>query len=217
MALRPLPGCSGMLIAIHETREGDIAVWRGKPSQHPRRAATHVNWHEARAFCEWLTQRERASGHLSPHSRYRLPTDHEWSCAAGIAGREDARLTPEQKDRHLADTQPWPPPQGIANYAGDETGILNGCDPIPGFRDHDAYIADALAYFDTRLGLCSLRGNVWEWCEDEFRPGSGWRVLRGASWRNTRPDTLNLSHRTHDPGTYRSDTVGFRVALEQGN
>lgn len=35
-----------------------------------------VNWNDARAFCKWLTDAERKSGHIKPNQHYRLPTDH---------------------------------------------------------------------------------------------------------------------------------------------
>ena len=59
--------------------------------------ATHpvvrVNWEDATAFCEWLTQKEIAAGQLEEGQRYRLPTDLEWSIGAGLPdeGRDDTR------------------------------------------------------------------------------------------------------------------------------
>jgi formylglycine-generating enzyme required for sulfatase activity len=48
---------------------------------HP---AVKVNWYDAIAFCEWLTEREHVLGGLPSCAKYRLPSDHEWSCAVGI-------------------------------------------------------------------------------------------------------------------------------------
>jgi Sulfatase-modifying factor enzyme 1 len=56
-----------------------------------------VSWDDAKAFCEWLTKRERASGVLPAGMQYRLPTDQEWSVAVGLeaeAGRTRKRETP---------------------------------------------------------------------------------------------------------------------------
>ena len=60
---------------------------------HP---AVRISWFDAMAFCEWLTDREHAAGTLPDCAKYRLPSDHEWSCAVGI-GRID-RLTIEVPD-----------------------------------------------------------------------------------------------------------------------
>ena len=66
-----------------------------------------VSWDDATAFCAWLTERERKAGKLSANERYRLPSDHEWSCGVGIGGREDAAMLPVQKDRKLQGVFPW--------------------------------------------------------------------------------------------------------------
>src|SRR5215831_4749038 len=43
-----------------------------------------VNWEDANLFCAWLTRKEHAEGIISSSRRYRLPTDAEWSIAAGL-------------------------------------------------------------------------------------------------------------------------------------
>lgn len=218
MAFRALPEHSSLLMCVHETRERDLAAFRQTVTPTPHLAASCVNWHEARRFCEWLTMKEQAAGLLSSHSRYRLPSDHEWSMAAGIAHREAAG-TPESKSERVTNEwswgRSWPPPANAANCLGAEGATAMESSPIPSFRDRNTRIANAWDYYQPRIGYCSLTGNLWEWCEDEFRPGTDWRVLRGGSWKNNRPESLLLSHRTHDPSTYRSDSVGFRVVLER--
>ncbi len=39
---------------------------------------------DAMAFCTWLTWEERKSGKITAEQAYRLPTDEEWSAAAGL-------------------------------------------------------------------------------------------------------------------------------------
>lgn len=45
--------------------------------------AVNVSWEDAMTFCDWLTDRERAMGHLGAHQHYRLPNSREWDRAAG--------------------------------------------------------------------------------------------------------------------------------------
>ena len=60
-----------------------------------------MNCEDAMAFCAWLTETERNAGKLDASFIYRLPSDHEWSCAVGIGGQEDAAKTPEEKTSQI--------------------------------------------------------------------------------------------------------------------
>ncbi|HMO99460.1 MAG TPA: SUMF1/EgtB/PvdO family nonheme iron enzyme [Kiritimatiellia bacterium] len=42
-----------------------------------------VSWRDAVAFCLWLTEHERRAGLIPARQNYRLPTDEEWTLAAG--------------------------------------------------------------------------------------------------------------------------------------
>ena len=53
-----------------------------------------VSWNDAKAFCEWLSQKEGKT--------YRLPTDAEWRVAVG--------------DTKYPWGNDWPPPHGAGNY-----------------------------------------------------------------------------------------------------
>jgi formylglycine-generating enzyme required for sulfatase activity len=200
---------------IHETRECDIAAFRGA-SNHSSRAATHLSWHDANAFCVWLTDNEHREGSLPASKRYRLPTDHEWSCAVGIGNREDRNSTPEVKRQAINDVYPWgttwPPQRNAGNYFGSEARhLIRDAQPIAGFADGQPAACEVMRFKPNALGLYDLGGNVWEWCTDAFRPGTDWRVLRGAAWNCSRREVLLSSHRTFDPSNYKSDTVGFRI------
>ncbi len=39
--------------------------------------ATDLTWHDARAFCAWLTERRREAGRIRPGEIVRLPTEPE--------------------------------------------------------------------------------------------------------------------------------------------
>jgi hypothetical protein len=72
-----------------------------------------VSWENAVMFCSWLSSVE--------NRKYRLPTDHEWSCAVGIGYLEDSEAPPFSKDAKMVNVYPWgsawPPPSGAGNYS----------------------------------------------------------------------------------------------------
>ena len=118
----------GVRMAVHETRVQDFETFcsatgrqRELPgfTQTPAHPVVKVNWFDAVAFCKWLTEKERAEGLLDETQSYRLPTDLEWSAAAGLS-RENGS-TPELRDGKVRNVFPWgtewPPPPGAGNYA----------------------------------------------------------------------------------------------------
>lgn len=64
-------------------------------SQDPTDPVVGVSWDDAKAFCAWLTKRERLTGALPEGVLYRLPTDQEWSVAVGLVS--EPGNTPERK------------------------------------------------------------------------------------------------------------------------
>ncbi len=214
-------GDGKLLVACEETQERHLALFRRSrnlPASNKARPASWVSWTEAMEFCEWLTKWERAAGVIGANQRYRLPSDHEWSCAAGIGHLESAAQGPEEKSNRIANHFPWgttwPPPRGAGNLCGKESARDFPDHFIAEYRDpHSGGEVKSQASVANDLGIYDLSGNLWEWCEDRFREGTNWRVLRGGSWKSLRPETLLSSHRTHDPEGYRSDSVGFRCVL----
>jgi len=217
----PVAGGRPLRMACVETQERHLAPFRrslGQSAPASARPAARVSWMEARAFCDWLTQRERQAGVIGPGQRYRLPTDHEWSCAVGLGDLEKAGDLPEAKSGRIAGCFPWgetwPPPAGAGNLCGRESRRDFPESFISDYRDGmPCGRLAARASAPNALGLFDLSGSLWEWCEDRYREGTDWRVLRGGSWKSSRPQTLLSSHRTHDPEGYRSDSVGFRCVL----
>jgi formylglycine-generating enzyme required for sulfatase activity len=218
MKFVPVSG-TDVQFCIWETRVKDYAAyaaanagvdesWKSpgftQADTHP---VVNVSWEDANAFCAWLTKKELAEGKIKAGQKYRLPTDAEWSVAVGL-GRETGS-TPEAKNGGLRDVYPWgkewPPPKGAGNYGGS----LN--------VDNYEYTSPAGSFAANKLGLHDMGGNVWEWCEDWYRSGNSYRVLRGASWNYYYPVDLLSSFRLNFTPGGRYYSIGFRCVLVGGS
>jgi formylglycine-generating enzyme required for sulfatase activity len=185
--------------------------------QTPEHPVVGISWEDANQFCAWLTQKERAEGALTGAQYYRLPSDREWSIAAGLAGESSA--TPEARSEKIKSVYPWgrtfPPPNDAANYAGSEARP-NTPDRWPTIAQfHDAYprTAPAGSFAPNEKGIGELGGNVWEWCLDAYNTTTKWRVLRGGSWATSGADELLSSFRRGFDPNFRHDDVGFRCVI----
>lgn len=207
-----------VLFATVETRlsEWDAFVrekgyeWSYKPpfEQAPDHPVVGVTLEDARAFCLWLTDKDRAENRLNSAQSYRLPTKAEWDAAIGLMRTRKPDLTVDEKVR---DEQvypwgtAWPPPEGTANFANDE---------IPGYNDPFPYTAPVGHFKPTAEGLYDLAGNVWEWCWDPDIRAEQVAVLRGGSWAYFRPECLRSAYQYAVPADMRMPTVGFRCVME---
>jgi formylglycine-generating enzyme required for sulfatase activity len=168
-----------------------------------------VTWKDAVQFCEWLTQKERAAGLIGPRDRYRLPTDIEWSRAAGLAdekGDTPASRHLENKTHYPWGTQSVPP----ARSANLDSARMSG----GGFIDNFSHTAPVKSSPPGTTHLYDLAGNVAEWCEDAWPPSPGERVIRGSSWLTSASEAMLTSSRQHLSETLARPDVGFRVVLE---
>jgi formylglycine-generating enzyme required for sulfatase activity len=212
MRFIPLKG-SNIWLSIWETRVQDYdacvkdsgVVWP-KPGfdqtgDHP---AVNVNWENAAAFCRWLTDKEHESGILKAKDRYRLPTDEEWSFAAGMG--PDSGATPEERSKN-AIVWPWgsswPPRQRVGNYAPElKIDRFDNTSAVGSFPPN-------------KKGFYDLGGNAWEWCEDWYNAAGVMRVLRGGSWAESQPGYLLAGYRFHGTMNLSNDDIGFRVVLQR--
>ncbi len=225
-----VPGtATSVLFSVWETRVQDYELFvidtkrqwpRPTFPQEPTHPAVNMTWHDAQAFCTWLTERERKAGKLGATDLYRLPSDHEWSCAVGIGERENAPQSPQDKHAKIADVFPWgtawPPPPGAGNYSGAEAaGHLLWSKQVimDNYRDEAPQTAPAGRSTANRFGLHDLGGNVWEWCEDVIWPGATNRVLRGASFSIGDARFMFSSNRNSKGSQGTSMDCGFRVVL----
>jgi formylglycine-generating enzyme required for sulfatase activity len=221
-----VPG-TAVLMCIHETRKKDYAAYAAQnpgvdgswknPLDHkiavsPREdhPVVAVNWDDAKAFCDWLGKRENRT--------YRLPTDREWSVAAGIGDKEDAAATPESLNSKIRDVYPWgdawPPPNGVANLADSAFKKEFAGEPsIEGYSDGFVTTSPVMSFAPNNLGIYDLSGNVWEWCEDFYNAAQTGHVLRGGSWWVEDRNRLLTSFRSRNGPGIRYSHGGFRVVL----
>jgi len=219
-----------VLFSVWDTRVQDYevfakATYRTLEKPDFEQGATHpvvnVSWYDAQAFCTWLTERDREAGNLPASYNYRLPSDHEWSCAVGIGEREDAAKTPEEKDAKVDNVFPWgsqwAPPPGGGNYAGEELKPAQASgkytfikDVISGYNDGFVSASPVGSFAANRFGLFDMGGNVWQWCEDSWNTE---RVLRGGCWNNWQHGYLLSSGRIHSTPALHNDYDGFRCVL----
>jgi len=157
-----------------------------------------VSWHNAVAFCKWLTSTERRAGRLPEGYEYRLPTEAEWEYAA--RGGSNGRST---------------------KYAGS-----NSIGEVAWYADNSSQKTHLVGQKQANeLGLHDMSGNVWEWCldwKDDYSSGSqtdpvglgtdSLRVFRGGSW-NYIASFCRVAYRYGHTPTYTYSNIGFRVAL----
>jgi eukaryotic-like serine/threonine-protein kinase len=133
-----------------------------------------INWLDAVAFCDRLSQKTGR--------KYRLPSESEWeyACRAGTT-------TPFTYGDTIV--------PAIVNHNGEQPYSRA---PTGGFREQ---ATPAATFPPNQFGLYDMHGNLWEWCLDEWfdnydgapsdgsargdidvRDGQQHRVVRGGSW-----------------------------------
>jgi Sulfatase-modifying factor enzyme 1 len=188
----------------HEVTQAEyLAVMGSNPSAaigDMNRPAEQVSWADAQSYCVKFTALEVAAGRIPPTSRYRLPTEAEWECAAraGSTNRFSFGDDPDYVD--LGD---------FAWFTANSDGITH---PVA-TRKPNAW------------GLYDMGGNVWEWCQDWYSsypggtlidptgPVSGIeRVVRGGSYYYDGWLGRSATRNAFRPSS-RSPQIGFRVVL----
>jgi formylglycine-generating enzyme required for sulfatase activity len=186
---------------------GNFRLGREEPTED-QRPVERVSWHDAKEFCQRITQR---TGRL-----YTLPSEAQWefACRAGTT-------TPFAFGGTLTEQ--------LANYHASNT-YANG--PKGEWRRQTNPVNNFPA---NARGLQDMHGNVWEWCLDHWHEnyegapedGGAWlyneekkneppRPLRGGSWLSNPGNCRSACRKHFGPGSVYSD-VGFRVVcLPQG-
>jgi formylglycine-generating enzyme required for sulfatase activity len=169
----------------------------------------NVSWHDATAFCAWLSRKEE--------KHYRLPTEAEWeyACRAGGTSLYEFGNDPEGLAQvgNMCDAtakKRWP---DWVSIAGDDGYTFTA--PVGRFKPN-------------AFGLYDVHGNALEWTadwhspdyyaqspeEDPAGPNAGKsRVLRGGGWDGTPADTRCAQRFPGEPWA-RICLTGFRVARD---
>jgi formylglycine-generating enzyme required for sulfatase activity len=207
-----------LLVAIWETRSRDFAAFAKAIALHwkpakggPDYPATDVSFLDATLFCEWLTTNEESAGRLKPGQHYRIPTDAEWSAAAGLPPErgETLRERDDASDKSFPWGSVWPAPPMAGNFRGTNTTA----DGTGG--DTFERAAPVGSFPPNRLGLFDMAGNVAEMVSDLIAPELGLHATRGGSYLDGDRRTL----RTRARGVGEDDhghapQIGFRVVLD---
>jgi len=198
--------------------------WRSDDGRRPERAncpATYVTWHDARAYCAWLTEAWQAEGKIARDEAVRLPTEAEWEKAA-----RGGLPSPSQGEGTGVRVYPWGDEWDESRCNTAELG-LNDTTPVGIFPE------GASPY-----GCLDMAGQVWEWTvslwgrwtgkEAEFQFGYPYdpadgrenleagddvlRVVRGGSFDYYRGTARCACRFWYSPG-FVWYYVGFRVVV----
>jgi eukaryotic-like serine/threonine-protein kinase len=225
---------SDLMVSAFETRVKDYTVFTHNAryerprtpdfQQGPNHPVVYVSREDAKAFCKWLTDKERDEELIGQSHYYRLPTDIEWSRMAGL--KKEIGDDPNQRDANkslfYAWGAYWPPPESYGNYADVTAAELKGTTPtriILGYNDYFSRTSPVGKYKPNKLGIYDISGNVHEWVEDDIvlNEGSSLGVLRGGGWNTYRDENLLLGWRNPVPPTVRTGYYGFRVVLARND
>ena len=166
-----------------------------------------ISWHNAMAFCQWLTRQESQAQRLPRGYAFCLPTEAQWEYAARGGSRDQT------------------------TYAGS-----NRLDDVAWFLDNSAQRCQRVgAKQANALGLYDMSGNVWEWCLDWRGPYTSdkaidpvgpevvidpndpeaeglERINRGGSWFSS-SGNCRITNRGFQAPMFTNSYLGFRVAL----
>jgi formylglycine-generating enzyme required for sulfatase activity len=189
----------------------------GAALQEQNHPIVGISWHDAVAYCEWLSNKTG--------KRYRLPTEAEWEYASR-GGQESKR----NSTTHWTSPKRWEyAPRGGQESKGYLYSGSNDIDEVAWYDKNSGGNTHPVGTKKpNELGLYDMSGNVWEWCEDDWHnnyeraptDGSAWvdsprasnRVARGGSWRFG-AGYCRAAIRLNNTPTHRYSDVGFRLAL----
>ena len=164
--------------------------WNDPNFNDPKMPVVSVSWHEATAYCDWLSK--------AANKRFRLPTEAEWECAAR-GGAEKVLfpwgdVLPESLPDYASRWKSGPEPVGL--YPPNPYGLYNIGDNV---HEWCADWYDAAYYKDSPE-------------RNPQGPRIGVRkASRGGSWRHHIKVSRNAA-RSSIPPEFQYADYGFRVA-----
>jgi formylglycine-generating enzyme required for sulfatase activity len=173
-------------------------------NEHP---VVCVTWHDAKAFCAWLSAKEGRT--------YRLPTEAEWeyACRAGASTAYPWSDNPDDG-------------KGWANCSDQTSASAFTLFPAFTWSDGFLHTSPVARFRPNAWGLHDMIGNALQWCEDWFAdypagsvedpqgPVEGReRILRGGSFIYG-PRHCRCAFRGRNSPDFQNFYVGFRLVLE---
>lgn len=180
-----------------------------------------VSWNDGRAFCKWLTEREKKAGRLPEGLVYRLPTEAEWAYACRGGSSEshyfwwgsdlrdgEGRLNISAVDFLPGRNKIWP----LANAP---------------WSDGFAFVSPVDHYGEkgrNGFGLADMCGGVWEIVLDHFDPKGGHEevflveqnrrpVCRGGNYFDVPGNARCAVRLGLKSASYSDSRDGFRICL----
>jgi formylglycine-generating enzyme required for sulfatase activity len=207
MKFVPVPGTK-VLFSIWHTRVQDYdkflletgRTYKAPDYEHgPTHPAMNIKWEDAKAFCDWLSAKERLE--------YRLPRDAEWSTAAGDT------VYPWGNDAAV--------PKGFGNF-----GRRHGAESFDHITPVGSFPPDKHGLFDMAGNAFQWCEDIYDpslnepFTLEQFpslkmaKPddGSVWHVTRGSSWGFGAKVGLRTSFRQHSAAG-----TGFRCVVVMGS
>jgi len=163
-------------------------------------AVAFVSWNDAKAFCDWLSEKE--------HLPYRLPTEAEWEYACRASSStvfSTGDLLPDEFVKNPGES--WYP------------------SPVRGRGRAELVPLHVAKTTPNAWGLYDMHGNVEEWCSDWYGPyesakqtdpvgrvDGDFKVTRGGG-HGTIPYYLRSANRMGTIPEDKSWYIGFRVVI----
>ena len=197
--------------------EHDSEDYSGLNLNGEEQPVANVNWYDAIAFCEWLSDQTSL--------QFLLPTEAQWEYACR-AGTTERRYWGDD----LNDDQ-------ACAYANTHDLISVDTNEFDWLRDEryfeceDGYAVSAPVgqFLPNEFGLFDMQGNVWEWCSDWMvdvynrgpqvdpegtQPGN-YRVIRGGAWDSPPRNCRSAKRGGGSPENFYFRALGFRVLMVQ--